>query len=74
MFFRGGFLCFCFNFYCNKCFILIAKLCACGSSRFSPPNLLSRKMVFLAIGSCFLFQIYLKMLSCICIVVSQLAQ
>ena len=63
MFFHVGVLYFCFS--CNKCFIRIAILCACGSRRFNPPTFFGRKIVFLAICSCLFFQIYLKIFSCV---------
>ena len=56
---------FCFCFSCMRCFILIAMLCACGSSRYKSPNLLLRNIVFLAMGSCLFLQIYWKILFCI---------
>ena len=63
IFFQGGFFCFCFS--CRRCFILIAMLCDCGSSRFKPPNFLRRNIVFLAIGSYLFLQIYWKIQFCI---------
>ena len=63
MFFHVGVLYF--RFSCNKCFIRIAILCACGSRRFNPPTFFGRKIVFLAICSCLFFQIYLKNFSCV---------
>ena len=40
----------------------MAMLWPCGSSKFRSPDFLFRKIVFLAIGSCLFFHIYLKVL------------
>lgn len=61
IFSHGGVLAFCF--ICNICFIRIAILCAWVSRRFKPPSFFERKMVFLAICSCLLFQRYLNIFS-----------
>ena len=63
---KMSFWCFCFS--CSSWFILIAKLWACGSRKFktslSSRSFLFKKIVYLAIGSCLFFHIYLNMLFC----------